>query len=120
MTTRWCFVVFLAFSTMVHCQEELELKNGKIKGIIRTSRDGRPYYSYTGIPYAKPPVGERRFKVNIHLKKKIILSNILFLLKMKFRRRNRPNRGMERWMRPKNRTFVFNRGLRTAMKIVCI
>ncbi|CAH1407430.1 unnamed protein product [Nezara viridula] len=34
---------------------------GTMKGQVLKSRDGRDYFSFTRIPYAKPPVGERRF-----------------------------------------------------------
>lgn len=37
---------------------------GKIKGIVSvTSRDRKPYSAFMGIPFAKPPVGNLRFKV---------------------------------------------------------
>lgn len=63
MKTRRSFTVFVVFFTLVHCELEVKLAKGKIKGQILKSRNGRSYYSYTGIPYAKPPVGELRFKV---------------------------------------------------------
>ncbi|XP_049821146.1 juvenile hormone esterase-like isoform X2 [Aethina tumida] len=40
----------------------LELPNGKIKGKVITTRAGVDFYSYTQIPFAKPPVGDLRFK----------------------------------------------------------
>lgn len=39
------------------------VKQGKLKGRIGTDYDGRRYYSFQGIPYAKPPVGKLRFRV---------------------------------------------------------
>jgi hypothetical protein len=42
----------------------LELKAGKLQGKISTSRDGREFYEFLGIPYAQPPVGKLRFLVN--------------------------------------------------------
>lgn len=65
MGIRWNFIILMLCLNSVYGQPELNTVNGKIKGQILTSRDGRPYYSYTGIPYAKPPVGELRFKVRL-------------------------------------------------------
>lgn len=65
--------------TLAHCELEVKLAKGKIRGQILKSRDGRPYYSYTGIPYAKPPIGDLRFKVIfIHSTVNVII--ILFFL----------------------------------------
>lgn len=36
---------------------------GKLKGKISTDYAGNKFYSFQGIPYAKPPVGNLRFKV---------------------------------------------------------
>ncbi|NP_001295468.1 venom carboxylesterase-6-like precursor [Athalia rosae] len=36
---------------------------GIIEGYFKTSNAGRKYEAYEGIPYARPPVGEHRFKV---------------------------------------------------------
>lgn len=37
---------------------------GKIKGTYEFSANGRKYESYQGVPYALPPIAERRFEVN--------------------------------------------------------
>ncbi|XP_055371025.1 juvenile hormone esterase-like [Condylostylus longicornis] len=34
----------------------------KLKGLLMKSHGGKSFYSFRGIPYAKPPIGERRFK----------------------------------------------------------
>ena len=39
-------------------------KSGSVRGFVSKSRDGRDYYSWLGIPYAKPPVKELRFAVS--------------------------------------------------------
>lgn len=38
---------------------------GAIKGYYKVSADGRQYEAYEGIPYALPPTGKYRFKVNL-------------------------------------------------------
>lgn len=63
MYLLWDVVIFTVLFNLAFCQLELKIKKGIIKGQILKSRNGRPYYSYTGIPYAKPPIGELRFKV---------------------------------------------------------
>lgn len=43
----------------------VETANGKIRGTLNTTMlNGIPFYSFKGIPYAKPPIGRLRFKVN--------------------------------------------------------
>ncbi|KAF5288895.1 hypothetical protein FQA39_LY03774 [Lamprigera yunnana] len=41
---------------------QLEIDQGVIKGSYRKTLNGRSYSSFIGIPYAKPPIGELRFK----------------------------------------------------------
>lgn len=42
----------------------VETTNGRIRGIKNvTFLKSAPYYAYKGIPYAKPPIGDLRFKV---------------------------------------------------------
>ncbi len=36
---------------------------GPVRGLKRTSVVGEQYYSFRGIPYAKAPIGDLRFKV---------------------------------------------------------
>ncbi|KAK4885068.1 hypothetical protein RN001_001339 [Aquatica leii] len=38
------------------------VKNGKLRGKTAKNYDGEEYYSFQGIPYAKPPIGSLRFK----------------------------------------------------------
>lgn len=42
----------------------VEVNNGKLMGKKSLDYDGQDYFSFQGIPYAKPPVGELRLKVS--------------------------------------------------------
>lgn len=39
-------------------------KLGELRGKIDVASDGQEYYTFHGIPFAEPPVGELRFKVS--------------------------------------------------------
>ena len=41
----------------------VQVTNGKVKGKVLTSREGRQFYGFYHIPYAEPPVGKLRFQV---------------------------------------------------------
>lgn len=41
----------------------IETNYGPVRGLKRTSAVGDQFYSFRGIPYAKSPIGELRFKV---------------------------------------------------------
>lgn len=40
------------------------LPQGELVGQVLTNINGKEYFSFTGIPYAKPPIGELRFRVS--------------------------------------------------------
>lgn len=43
----------------------VETINGQVRGVLKTTLlKNRTFYSFKGIPYAEPPVGDLRFKVN--------------------------------------------------------
>ncbi|XP_058827950.1 uncharacterized protein LOC131687876 [Topomyia yanbarensis] len=47
----------------------VQVTQGKVRGITRTLPNGSQYSCFRGIPYAKPPVGELRFKSPVALEK---------------------------------------------------
>lgn len=63
MNEVYLFVVFIGFISIAQCVVFLNTKLGRIKGLQMTSRDGRRFNAFLGIPFAKPPVGDLRFKV---------------------------------------------------------
>lgn len=76
----------LAIASAVPDQYRLiETKYGQIRGLKRTSLlEKVDFYSFLGIPYAKAPIGERRFKVSridlieLHHSDQAISINMLF------------------------------------------
>lgn len=45
----------------------VSLFHGDIRGFLEKSSKGRSFYSFLGIPYAKPPIGNLRLKVREQL-----------------------------------------------------
>lgn len=70
----WAFIACILFLNAVSCDLVVKTAKGAIRGLMLKSRDGRDFYSFTGIPYAKPPVDELRFQVNniLNFKKRIL------------------------------------------------
>lgn len=61
-------VVFyvVAFNDPVGARNAIvSLPIGKIRGSSMRSSSGREFLAFRGIPYAKPPIAERRFQVSI-------------------------------------------------------
>ncbi|XP_042236794.1 para-nitrobenzyl esterase-like [Homarus americanus] len=68
VATRWwvvvvvCVVVVVLAPTGCAAQySSIKLRQGTVQGVLRQS-SGRQIYAYLGIPYAKPPIGDLRFK----------------------------------------------------------
>lgn len=49
---------------------------GPVKGIRKTSILGTDFYRFRGIPYAKAPIGELRFKVLVWIIVKYLKNNL--------------------------------------------
>lgn len=44
--------------------KNVETKNGAVRGFLdKTLIKEKPFFSFRGIPFAEPPIGELRFKV---------------------------------------------------------
>lgn len=48
----------------VKCVVHVTTKLGTVKGISMLSRGGHKFNAFLGVPFAKPPIGDLRFKVN--------------------------------------------------------
>lgn len=58
-------VLFLVSIVAVYSNyPEVDIKDGKLKGKFMVTRKGRKFSGFLAIPFAKPPIGELRFKVN--------------------------------------------------------
>lgn len=41
---------------------EYETLQGKVRGEVRSARNGRTFHAFLGVPYARPPIGEFRWQ----------------------------------------------------------
>lgn len=57
------FILYLSKLLLAEQSPERIIQQGKLKGKFEESKSGRKFSAFTGIPYAKPPVKELRFKV---------------------------------------------------------
>ena len=59
------FVLTLAVATSVFANQDsiAKVDQGTIQGAKKTSSGGQTYHSFSGIRYAKAPVGKLRFKL---------------------------------------------------------
>lgn len=53
-----CLNFFYTFASPI-----VTVENGVLEGTTMQSRNGREFFAFQGIPYAKPPLGNLRFQV---------------------------------------------------------
>lgn len=41
----------------------VKIEQGQLRGVAEKNLNGKSYFAFRGIPYAKPPLGNLRFKV---------------------------------------------------------
>jgi carboxylesterase type B len=51
---------------------------GELQGRKTVAASGTTYYSFKGIPYAKPPLGSLRFRVSRHTQRKMQIMSFMF------------------------------------------
>ncbi|XP_072397947.1 esterase FE4-like [Diabrotica undecimpunctata] len=49
-------------------QPVVKIVEGQLSGLIQKNLDGEEFYSFLGVPYAEPPIGELRFKNALPIK----------------------------------------------------
>lgn len=59
------FLILLLQFCVIWASPEVEIQQGKLKGQFKTSVKDTQFMSFTGIPYAVPPIGNLRFEVFI-------------------------------------------------------
>ena len=40
----------------------IETDLGKIRGLVKSARGGKPFEAFLGVPYAEPPIGDLRWE----------------------------------------------------------
>jgi len=64
---KTCGILMLLVGLVFGTDNTLKLSQGKIKGSVFKSRNGRDFQAFQGIPYAKPPIGDLRLQVFAYL-----------------------------------------------------
>lgn len=62
---KWLLILNLVklFACSFEVSPIIEYEQGKVVGRFDTDRMGKQFFSFQGIPYARPPVASLRFKV---------------------------------------------------------
>ncbi|XP_066908475.1 juvenile hormone esterase [Halyomorpha halys] len=58
----YLFCAFFGLSWAAKTAPEVSTSLGRLKGAVMQSRNGREFLAFTKVPFAKPPLGELRFK----------------------------------------------------------
>lgn len=109
---------FLLFVFMIHIVNAesadqykiVETTNGQVRGVRNiTLLNGTPFYSFKGIPYSKPPIGDLRYKVGIRNASNWIDQEQVILKYSNIRLQSRLNHGNQLfWTRLSMATFALN------------
>ena len=59
----YLWIVLMTVLNQIRSQTTVETKYGPVRGTLKKDDLGTSYHAFYGIPFAKPPVGELRFKV---------------------------------------------------------
>lgn len=62
------FLILLLQFCVIWASPEVEIQQGKLKGQFKTSVKDTQFMSFTGIPYAVPPIGNLRFEAPVAAK----------------------------------------------------
>lgn len=62
---KFAFCAFIVAWVKAQQDIQIEVPQGFLKGLKKTTvLQNKPYYSFKGIPYAKPNVGSKKFQVS--------------------------------------------------------
>lgn len=64
MAIRTILILFFSGCISEDPAPSVHLLLGKLEGYIKETITGKKILSFEGVPYAQPPVGQHRFKVN--------------------------------------------------------
>lgn len=70
VTLAWPYLTYKINEFIKKCINEtvlIQTTSGPIKGLQQKTQFGYEYAEFRGVPYAKPPIGELRFKVSSDL-----------------------------------------------------